>query len=78
MSRLSWLKVSAVGLLSGLVATLAMVLAMVAGRTWLGISPPPEAIPDRFAPTLDIDTFFGLFGRFAATTDSSGSASPPA
>ena len=54
----------AAGLLAGVVASLAMVLAMAAGRTWLGISPPPEAIPDRFAPTLDIDTFFSLFGRF--------------
>jgi DMSO/TMAO reductase YedYZ molybdopterin-dependent catalytic subunit len=41
-----------------------MVLLMVMGRTWLGISPPPEAIPDRFAPTLDIDTFFSLFDRY--------------
>ncbi len=54
----------AMGMLAGLVATLLMVLLMVVGRIWLGISPPPEAIPDRFAPTLDIDTFFGLFGRF--------------
>ncbi len=53
-----------VGGLAGLVATLLMVLLMVVGRIWLGISPPPEAIPDRFAPTLDIDTFFSLFNRF--------------
>lgn len=52
------------GLLAGAVATLAMILLMVAGRYWLGISPPPEAIPDRFAPTLDIETFFDLFERF--------------
>ena len=52
------------GLLAGVVGTLLMVLLMVSGRTWLGISPPPEAIPDRFAPTLDIDTFFELFDRF--------------
>ncbi|MDP9472248.1 MAG: molybdopterin-dependent oxidoreductase [Chloroflexota bacterium] len=54
----------AMGMLAGLVATLLMVLLMVMGRTWLGISPPPEAIPDRFAPTIDIDTFFSLFNRF--------------
>ena len=59
-----WLKVVGVGLLAEVVASLAMVLAMAIGRTWLGISPPPEAIPDRFAPTLDINTFFSLFGRF--------------
>jgi hypothetical protein len=49
MAVLKWIRVAGVGLLAGLVASLAMVLAMVAGRTWLGISPPPEAIPDRFA-----------------------------
>src|SRR5215213_7942904 len=52
------------GLLAGLVATLAMVLLMVAGRSWLGISPPPEALPDRFAPTISIKQFFDLFDRF--------------
>src|SRR5687768_6660912 len=60
----AWLLVGGAGLLAGLVGTLLMTLLMVAGRYWLGISPPPEAIPDRFAPTLDIDTFFELFGRF--------------
>jgi DMSO/TMAO reductase YedYZ molybdopterin-dependent catalytic subunit len=41
-----------------------MIVLMLAARLPLGISPPPEAIPDRFAPTLDINTFFSLFGRF--------------
>ena len=59
-----WLGVAGLGLLAGLVGTLAMALLLVVARTWLGVSPPPEALPDRFAPTLDIDTFFGLFGRF--------------
>ncbi len=54
----------ATGVLAGVVATLLMVLLMVLGRILLGISPPPEAIPDRFAPTIDIDTFFSLFDRF--------------
>ncbi len=58
------LVVVGVGLLAGIVASLAMVLAMLAMRTWLGVSPPFEALPDRFAPTLDIPTFFSLFGRF--------------
>jgi DMSO/TMAO reductase YedYZ molybdopterin-dependent catalytic subunit len=52
------------GLLAGAVATLAMVLLMVVGRYWLGISPPPEALPDRFAPTISIKQFFDLFDRF--------------
>jgi DMSO/TMAO reductase YedYZ molybdopterin-dependent catalytic subunit len=52
------------GLLSGLVAGLVMALIMVAGRYWLGISPPPEAIPDRIAPTLSIDQFFDLFAKY--------------
>src|SRR5437868_3719796 len=52
------------GLLAGIVANLVMVLLMVAGRYWLGISPPPEALPDRFAPTISIKQFFDLFDRF--------------
>lgn len=52
------------GLVAGIVATSLLVLVMVAARTWLGISPPPEALPDRFAPTLSIDEFFKLFNRY--------------
>ena len=59
-----WLAVAAAGLLAGIVAALVMVLLMTAARTWLGISPPPEALPDRFAPTIPIPTFFSLFDRF--------------
>ena len=64
MRWLRWITRIAIGILSGLVATLLLVLILIAARTWLGISPPPEALPDRFAPTLDIQTFFSLFGRF--------------
>jgi DMSO/TMAO reductase YedYZ molybdopterin-dependent catalytic subunit len=63
-SRGRWLAVTIIGLLAGVVATLVMILLMAAARTWLGISPPPEALPDRFAPTLPIPTFFSLFDRF--------------
>lgn len=59
-----WLAIAATGLLSGVVAALLMVLLMAAARTWLGISPPPEALPDRFAPTIPISQFFALFERF--------------
>lgn len=59
-----WLSIAASGLLCGIVAALAMALLMLGGRAWLGISPPFEALPDRFAPTLDISTFFSLFNRF--------------
>src|SRR5262245_27007873 len=52
------------GLLAGLVAALLMIVLILGARILLGISPPPEAIPDRVAPTLDINTFFSLFGRF--------------
>ncbi|HYJ13783.1 MAG TPA: hypothetical protein VEW66_09340, partial [Thermomicrobiales bacterium] len=52
------------GLLAGLVAAAAMLLVMAAGRTWLGVSPLPESIPDRIAPTLTISEFFELFGRY--------------
>ena len=52
------------GLLAGVVAALAMALVMVVARYWLGISPPPESIPDRIAPTLSISKFFSLFGKY--------------
>ncbi|MBA2277428.1 MAG: molybdopterin-dependent oxidoreductase [Chloroflexia bacterium] len=52
------------GLLAGFVATMVMALLMATSRFWLGIMPPPEAIPDRVAPLLDIETFFSLFGKY--------------
>jgi len=52
------------GLLAGLVGGLAMTLTMLVLRAVVGVSPPLEMIPDRFAPTLTIDQFFGLIGRF--------------
>jgi DMSO/TMAO reductase YedYZ molybdopterin-dependent catalytic subunit len=54
----------AAGLISGLVAAAFMMLVMAAGRTWLGVSPLPESIPDRVAPTLSISEFFSLFGKY--------------
>jgi len=54
----------ATGMISGLVAAAFMMLVMAAGRTWLGISPLPESIPDRIAPTLSIGEFFDLFGKY--------------
>ncbi|MDQ3412637.1 MAG: molybdopterin-dependent oxidoreductase [Chloroflexota bacterium] len=64
MKSMHWLKAAGLGLIAGLAATAVLVLTFAVMRTWLGISPPPEAIPDRLAPTLDISTFFSLFGRF--------------
>jgi DMSO/TMAO reductase YedYZ molybdopterin-dependent catalytic subunit len=55
---------AAAGLLAGLVGGLAMTLLMLVLRLLVGVSPPLEMIPDRFAPTLTIDQFFGLIGRF--------------
>ena len=64
MSIVSALGRAAGGLLAGLVAGLAMTLVMLVLRVVAGISPPLEMIPDRFAPTLTIDQFFGLIGQF--------------
>jgi DMSO/TMAO reductase YedYZ molybdopterin-dependent catalytic subunit len=64
MTGMRRLAIAGIGLVAGLVATAVLILVFAAMRTWLGISPPPEAIPDRLAPTLDISTFFSLFGRF--------------
>ena len=50
--------------LAGLMAAVAMILAMAAGRYWLGIMPPVEAIPDRVAALLSISEFFSLFGKY--------------
>ena len=57
-------RIAALGLLAGLVAGLAMTLVMLVLRLLAGISPPLEMIPDRFAPTLTIEQFFGLIGQF--------------
>jgi DMSO/TMAO reductase YedYZ molybdopterin-dependent catalytic subunit len=54
----------AAGALAGLVAAACMLLIMAAGRFWLGISPLPESVPDRIAPTLSIKEFFDLFGKY--------------
>ncbi len=59
-----WLRAIAVGLLGGALATLAMLLAMIALRVGLGIPAPLESIPDRIAPLLRIPEFFSLFDRF--------------
>ncbi|HEU0113990.1 MAG TPA: molybdopterin-dependent oxidoreductase [Thermomicrobiales bacterium] len=64
MRLIRWLGIVVGGALAGLVGAAAMLLVMAAERTWLGISPPPEALPDRIAPTLDIATFFSLFGKY--------------
>ncbi|HEX5497763.1 MAG TPA: molybdopterin-dependent oxidoreductase, partial [Thermomicrobiales bacterium] len=64
MRLVRWLGIVVGGALAGLVGAAAMLLVMAAERTWLGISPPPEALPDRIAPTLDIATFFSLFGKY--------------
>ena len=52
------------GVLSGLVAACCMLLVMAIGRAWLGVSPLPESIPDRIAPTLSISEFFSLFNQY--------------
>ncbi|MGB3330844.1 MAG: molybdopterin-dependent oxidoreductase [Thermomicrobiales bacterium] len=50
--------------LAGLAAAVSMLLAMIAGRYWLGVVPPVEAIPDRVAALLSINEFFSLFGKY--------------
>lgn len=55
---------ASLGLLAGLVAGLAMTLVMLVLRLTAGISPPVEMLPDRLAPTLTIEQFFGLFAVF--------------
>ncbi|MBA2469144.1 MAG: molybdopterin-dependent oxidoreductase [Chloroflexia bacterium] len=52
------------GLVAGLAAAAVTTLLMALSRYYLGIMPPPEAVPDRIAPMLDIDTFFSLFSTY--------------
>ena len=64
---ISWLKRLPnliAGLLAGVTAAVVMTLMMVLSRYYLGIMPPPESVPDRVASTLDIATFFRLFGEY--------------
>lgn len=53
-----------VGVLAGVVGAVFTALVMAASRNWLGIMPPPESVPDRVAPLLDIRTFFSMFGEY--------------
>jgi DMSO/TMAO reductase YedYZ molybdopterin-dependent catalytic subunit len=52
------------GVFAGLIAGLVLILVQVGLRIALGVSPPPEAIPDRFAPMLSIAQFFRLLDLF--------------
>src|SRR5688572_15384399 len=58
------LAVAFAGLVAGLVAALALTLTQLLMREWFGISPPQEMIPDRFAPTLDVDRFVELVNQY--------------
>ena len=62
--RLQMLPNLLVGILAGVVGAIVTALAMVASRYYLGIMPPPESVPDRVAPLIDIDTFFSMFGEY--------------
>lgn len=52
------------GLVAGLTAAVVTTLLMALSRYYLGIMPPPEAVPDRIASMLDIKTFFSLFSEY--------------
>ena len=64
MKIAAWVRTLAVGVLAGLVAAVLMLLVMALLRAGFGISPPPESIPDRLAPTLPIDRFFRMIGEY--------------
>jgi len=59
-----WVRALIMGVLGGLLATLAMLLVFGVLRIVLGIPTPMESIPDRLAPVLRIPEFFSLFDRF--------------
>ncbi len=68
MSKVQRLTAIGAGLLAGLVAGLGLTLIQLAMRNWWGISPPQELIPDRFAPTLDVDRFIDLVNEYGYNT----------
>ncbi len=59
-----WLWVLVTGLLSGLVAILLMTVVSLTLRLLLGISPVVEAVPDRLAPTIEVNEFLSLLRRY--------------
>ena len=60
-----WLRALAAGLLGGVLATLAMLLSMVALRVWHSAFPPPLRASRTVSPRcLRIPEFFSLFDRF--------------
>jgi DMSO/TMAO reductase YedYZ molybdopterin-dependent catalytic subunit len=59
-----WVPNIVAGIIAGLTAAVLMTLVMALSRYYLGIMPPPEAVPDRIASTLDIETFFSLFNTY--------------
>lgn len=59
-----WLPVLGAGVLAGLTAALFMTVVMGLLRWGAGISPPPEAVPDRLAPTIKIREFFKLINDY--------------
>lgn len=58
------LRAVAGGALAGLLAALAMTAFISLTRLLFGIPAPAEMIGDVFIPSLDLDTFFRLIGRF--------------
>ena len=60
----SWLLIAAGGALAGVVGAALMLVVMGLLRWTFGISPLPEAVPDRIAPALSIPDFFALFADY--------------
>ena len=59
-----WIALVGAGGLSGLVAALAMTALMALARWLVGLPTPAELIGDVFIPSLTLDEFFDLIGRF--------------
>jgi DMSO/TMAO reductase YedYZ molybdopterin-dependent catalytic subunit len=59
-----WAIVLGGGLLIGCVAGLLMIMVFALLRWGPGISPPPESIPDRLAPSIKIHDFFKLINDY--------------
>ena len=64
MARFRYLGLILGGLLAGATAAVLLTLVQLGMRSWLGISPPQEMIPDRLAPTIGIERFLQMLRDF--------------
>lgn len=69
MTRFRYVGLILGGLLAGATAAILLTLVQLGMRSWLGISPPQEMIPDRLAPAIGIERFLQSLRDFGGYTE---------